>query len=193
MGYVVNEDGQTNSALVHDESCGYYAQRQLENPRDGGWLGPFETKDETVAEASATGRSDVKEAACCLPGPGIIEKAKGIVDSAKEGVRRSAEVLSGADIRRFEEFTDVVTTVVMGVHRDQTELRGRTADTERLIDELRREQEAVSRRLSNLERSMQTRLQESKFSSLSPWVVAFGAISAMALLLSVIAVVLAIS
>ena len=193
MGYVVNENRQTSSALVHDESCGCYAQRQLENPRDGEWLGPFESKDEAVAEASAAGHSEVKAADCCLSGTGIIDKAKGIVDSAKEGVRRSAEVLSGADIRRFEEFTDAVTTAVMGVHRDQTELRERTADAERLIDEQRREQEALSRRLSHLERLTQTRPQESKFSSLSPWVIAFGTISVMALLLSVIAVVMAIS
>ena len=194
MGYyVVNEDRRTSSALVHEESCGYYAQRQLENPRDGEWLGPFETKDEAFAEASATGRSDVKGATCCLPEPGIVDRAKGVVGSAKERVRRSAEVLSGADIRRFEEFTDAVTTAVMGVHRDQVELRERTADAERLIDDLKSEQEALSSRLSRLERSAQTRLGNSKFSSLSPWGIAFGAISAVALLLSVIAVVMAIS
>ena len=52
-------------------------------------------------------------------------------------------MLSGADIRRFEEFTDATTTAVIGVHRDQAELRERLAAVEERLEETRQGQAAV--------------------------------------------------
>ncbi len=193
MGFVVNEDKPTNSARVHDESCRNYLHPQTKNPRDGGWIGPFKTKDEAFAEARAIGRSDVKGAACCLAESAMPDRAKGVIGSAKQGVKRAVEVMSGADIRRFEEFTDAVTTAVIGVHRDQAELREQTAHFEKLIDDLKQEQDRLTSRMAYLERSVQTRAEESKVAGLSPWVIAFGAISAVALLLSAIAIVVSVS
>lgn len=195
MGYVVNEDKPTNSARIHDESCGYYSHRRPKNPRDGGWHGPFETKNEAFAEAWATGRSDVKAAACCVTEPGILDRAKGVIGSAKQRVRRSAEVMSGADIRRFEEFTDAVTTAVVGVHRDQAELRERLADTEQLIADLQRDQARLTDTLARLEHSTRSRnrSEQSEVASPSLWAIVFGVASVVAVLVSVAAMVIAIS
>ena len=128
-------------------------------------------------------------------GPGILNRVKGVVGSAKRGVERSAEVMSGADIRRFEEFTDAATTAIVGVHQDQAELRERLDASEQSLDELQQGQAKLAEGLTSVERSI-TRLsesEESSASSLSPWTIAFGAMSVAALLLSVVAVVVAVS
>ena len=143
-------------------------------PLDGGWLGPFETEDEALAEARATGRADVRVAECCLAEPGILDRARGAIGSATHRVRRSAEVLSGTDIRRFEEFTDAATTAVVGVHRDQAELRERLVAAEQTFDELQQRQAKLA-------------------VSLTRWVIVFGTIAAVALLASIVAVVIALS
>ena len=195
MGYVVNEDKPTNSALVHNETCKHYTDRLPKNPRDGEWHKSFGTEDEALAKARATGRADVRVANCCLAESGILDRAKGLIGSAKHGVRRSAEVMSGADIRRFEEFTDAATTAVVGVHRDQAELRERLVTTEQSLDELRQGQAKLEESLTRVEDSIRARAEseESTTSSTPRWVIVFGAMSAGALLLSVVAVVLAVS
>ena len=46
------------------------------------------------------------------------------VGSARQALARSFDRVTGAEFRRqFEEFTNVVTTTVLGIHRDQSELR----------------------------------------------------------------------
>ena len=46
--------------------------------------------------------------------------------SARQAFARSFDRLTGAEFReQFQEFTDVVTTTVLGIHRDQSELRHR--------------------------------------------------------------------
>ena len=56
---------------------------------------------------------------------------RGTVDSARQAFARSFDKLTGTEFRRqFEEFTTVVTTTVLGVHRDQSELRERLARVE---------------------------------------------------------------
>lgn len=192
MGYVVNEDRPTDSAHIHDETCGYHTDRRTKDPGDGGWLGPFETRDEAFAEARATGRSDVRGAGC-LGKRGILGRAKDAVGSAKQTVRRSADVMSGADIRRFEEFTDAVTTAVTGVHRDQSELRESLRVTEQSVGDLRGGQADLVERLSRLERTTHSlvRHEESGTAILSPWTLAFGVTSVAALVLSIVAIVMA--
>ena len=195
MGYVVNEDKPTNSAIVHRETCEHYIERRPKNPQDGGWLGSFETEDEAFAEAQDTGRADVRGAQCCLAETGILDRAKDAIGSATHRVRRSAEVMSGADIRRFEEFTDATTTAVIGVHRDQTELRERLAAAEQSLDELQQDQVKLAESLTRVEHSIGTRAEseESRAASQSRWTIAFGAVSGVALLLSIVAVVVAVS
>ena len=174
MGYVVNEDKPTNSALVHDETCEHYSDRLPKAPQDGGWHGPYESEDEALAKARATGRSDVRVAKCCLAEPGILDRAKGAIGSVTQRARRSAEVISGADIRRFEEFTDATTTAVIGVHRDQAELRERLAVAEQSLEDLQQRQAKVAE-------------------SLTRWVIVFGTVAAVALLASIVAVVMALT
>ncbi len=195
MGYVVNEDKPTNSAIVHTETCEHYIERRPKNPQDGGWLGPFETEDEAFAEAQDTGRADVRGAQCCLAETGILDRAKDAIGSATHRVRRSAEVMSGADIRHFEDFTDAATTAIIGVHRDQAELRERLTATEQSLDELQQGQAKLVEGLTRVEHSIRdlTESEESGADSLSPLTIAFGAMSAVALVLSIIAIVMAIS
>ena len=51
--------------------------------------------------------------------------------SARQAFGRSFERLTGAEFRRqFEEFSNVVTTTVLGIHRDQSELSDRLARIE---------------------------------------------------------------
>ena len=193
MGYVVNEDRPTDSARVHDETCGYYTNRRPKDPGDGGWLGPFETRDEALVEARSAGHSDVRETGCCLAGRGILGTAKSVVGSAKRTVRRSADVMSGEDIRRFEEFTDAVATTVTGIHRDQSELRERLRVTEQSVGDLRGGQADLAERLSRLELTTHSLIQheESDTASLSHWTIAFGVASVVALVLSIVAMAMA--
>ncbi len=138
--------------------------------------------------------------------PGVFDRARGAIGSAKQQVSRSAEVLSGSDIRRFDDFTDAATRAVVGVHRDQAELREHLADMDRRVEELRQEQLSVAARLETTEQSVRdTRQQQSELlqrvdefprseaESLSPATIAFGIMSAVALLLSIAAIVVSMS
>ena len=75
------------------------------------------------------------------------------LDATRRGVRRSGEVLSRADIRQFDEFTDAVTRVVVGLHRDQAELASRLAQLEQTIADLRQENARMTERLAGLEKA----------------------------------------
>ena len=51
---------------------------------------------------------------------------------------QSIDVMTGADIRRFDEFTDATTRVVVGLHQDLSELREQVARHQRVLDDDRR-------------------------------------------------------
>ena len=56
---------------------------------------------------------------------------RGTFDSARQAFARSFDRVTGVEFRRqFEEFTNVVTTTVLGIHRDQSELGERLAKVE---------------------------------------------------------------
>ena len=56
---------------------------------------------------------------------------RGTFLSARQAFGRSFDQLTGAEFRRqFEEFSNVVTTTVLGIHRDQLELSERLARIE---------------------------------------------------------------
>lgn len=58
---------------------------------------------------------------------GILGRVRNAVGTAKQTAKSSAEVMTGADIRRFEEFVDATATVVVGMHQDQRDLGKRLA------------------------------------------------------------------
>ena len=91
--------------------------------------------------------------------------------------------MTGADIRRFEEFTETATTAVVGVHRDQAELRERLAKTEQSIAEARQAQTRLIERLDAMEESMRTQGRPKM-----PAVISLG-MSAVALVLGIVAVI----
>ena len=143
---------------------------------------------------------------------GALDRARNVIGSARRQASRSAEVLSGADIRRFDEFTDATTRAVVGVHQDQEELREQLARTDQTLDEVRQRQAQLGEQLERLEQSvdrvlrgqdaLSARVEESTHSHaapegtggtrLSPWIIAIGA-AAVALLSSIAAIVVSLS
>ena len=141
--------------------------------------------------------------------PGIMGRAGAVARSAKRHVSRSAEVLSGADIRRFEDFTEAATTAIVGVHRDQAELREQLthieqsvndvgqaqdelreqiAQVERSVNDLRQTQDGLKGSLTRMDKSIRSEV-ESRRSGLSRWAIALGAVAVAALLLSIVSIV----
>ena len=76
------------------------------------------------------------------------------LDSARQTLRTSSEVLTGADIRQFDEFTDAVTRVVLGMHRDQADMAQRMTTIEQSIDEIRQTQAQLADRMASIERML---------------------------------------
>ena len=93
--------------------------------------------------------------------PGILGRVRSAVGTVKQTAKSSAEMMTGADIRRFEEFVDATTTVVVGMHRDQREL---------------------DKRLAQLER--QTAVRQS-----TTLIIGLGVVSVLALILSIVALI----
>ena len=61
----------------------------------------------------------------------------GRFQTARQAVGRSFDRVSGTESRRqFEEFSSVVTTTVLGVHRDQSDLRQRVEELERITEQM---------------------------------------------------------
>ena len=82
---------------------------------------------------------------------GILSRVGAVAGAAKRQVSRSAEVMTGADIRRFEDFTEAATTAVVGVHRDQAELRKQLDQIRQSVNDVQAE---VRERLSHIEQSV---------------------------------------
>ena len=85
---------------------------------------------------------------------GILGRVGDAAGAAGESMRRSAEVMTGADIRRFEEFTEAATTAVVGVHHDQAELREQIANKEQSIHALQQNQAELREQLAAKEQSI---------------------------------------
>lgn len=58
------------------------------------------------------------------------------LDSARRNLQRSGEVLTGADIHQFDDFTDAVTRVLIGMHRDQAAMARRLTLLENVVKEI---------------------------------------------------------
>ena len=116
--------------------------------------------------------------------PGIGDRLRETVRAAGEGVTGTADTITGVQFRRqFEDFTDAVTTAVVGVHRDQAELRNQ-------LDELEnaRKSDNTPQQIAAL-REQQDRLETSgRSGGTSPLVIVFGVVATLALALGIIAV-----
>ncbi len=114
----------------------------------------------------------------------------GIWGSVQQGVRVDREravgttdTITGVQFRRqFEDFTDAVTTTVVGVHRDQEELQERTDKLDSEVIEVQRTQGELRERVDKLE-------QNQKFILPPALVIAFGIMSGLALIIGVISLV----
>ena len=116
---------------------------------------------------------------------GIGDRFRASARSAGERVTGAADTITGVQFRRqFEDFTEAVTTAVVGMHRDQSEMRGRLEDLE-----ASGKSDDTTQQLSEL-RDRQDKLEATaKSGSASPLVIVFGIVSILALLLGIIAVV----
>ena len=137
-------------------------------------------KKATLAKSGLRAKSRLRAKAGTRAGS---DRARGVIGSARQQVSRSVDVMTGADIRRFDEFTNATTRAVVGVHQDLSELREQVVRTHRVVDEI---QERLTERLDRLEQSVGRR------TSRTPWIVAVGA-AAAALLLSIVAVLMSMS
>ena len=112
--------------------------------------------------------------------PRIGERFRESIRSAGESVTGTADTVTGVQFRRqFEDFTDVVTTAVVGVHRDQALLRERLEELE-ATDNVN----DISQQIAELRERLET---SGKSNRPSPLVIVFGIVSALALVLSIIA------
>lgn len=107
--------------------------------------------------------------------PDILDRVGAAASAAKQSVQRSTEVMSGADIRKFEDFTEAATTAIVGVHQDQAELREQLSRTEQSLHALQQEQATLRNDIARVKHGP------------SPWVVASGAVSIVALALGILA------
>ena len=113
----------------------------------------------------------------------LFDRAFGVIGSTKQKVSRSVDVMTGADIRRLDEFTDATTRAVVGVHQDVSELQGEVVRVQRVVDDMRASQQRQTERIERLE-------QIDRRTSLTPWIA--GA-AGLALVLSIVAVVMSAS
>ena len=76
-------------------------------------------------------------------GGGLMGRVKGVVDTA-----------TGQDIRKFEEFVEESTTVLVGLHRDQTVQAEKQSELDSGIEDVRQAQEALDAKQAQLEDGM---------------------------------------
>ena len=58
------------------------------------------------------------------------------LNTARETLKRSTEVISGSDIQRLDEFTDAATRVLMGLYRETVEQAERITRLEQTVSQL---------------------------------------------------------
>ena len=111
---------------------------------------------------------------------GRLQQAVGAVG---ERVTGTADTITGVQFRRqFEDFTDAVTTAVVGVHRDQGELQERADKLDAEVIEVQRIQEELRERVDKLDQNQNSKLP-------TALVIAFGIMSGLALIIGTISLV----
>ena len=73
-------------------------------------------------------------------GGGLMGRARGVFDTA-----------TGQDIRKFEEFVESATTVLVGLHRDQAATSGRLSELGDSVESIRQAQEEIDESLGRLD------------------------------------------
>ena len=104
--------------------------------------------------------------------PSILDRVGDAAGAARQRVQRSAEVMTGADIRKFEDFTEAATTAIIGVHQDQAELREQLAAKGQSVHDLQQEQAKLRDDIARVKYTL---------------VVTWGAVSIVALALGILA------
>lgn len=106
-------------------------------------------------DGSASDREKGEAAGAAEAGPGLMGRLLGVPRAVGDGVSGAVDAATGHTFReQFEEFTDAVTTTVIGVHHDQAKLTAKMA----LLDEamaqeiagVRQEQAGLHEQLSSL-------------------------------------------
>lgn len=128
--------------------------------------------------------------------PGLGDRLRDAVGSVGETVTGTADTITGLQFRKqFEDFTDAVTTAVVGVHRDQGDLRERVdaLESARQSDPTPQQVAELQGRVDALEAAGATPERAAKpekpgqANRRSPLTVAFGLVSVLALLLAILA------
>ena len=88
---------------------------------------------EQSAEAAAKAAKRAGEAVTTGAGHAGVSNQ---LNTARETVKRSTEVISGSDIRRLDEFTDAATVVLMGLYRETVEQAERITRLEQTVSQL---------------------------------------------------------
>lgn len=128
--------------------------------------------------------------------PGLGGRLRDAVGSVGETVTGTADTITGLQFRKqFEDFTDAVTTAVVGVHRDQGDLRERVdaLESAHQSDPTPQQVAELQGRVDALESAGNTPERAAKPEKSGPakgrstLIVAFGLVSALALLLAILA------
>ena len=123
----------------------HFGRRFLQNVRDKvDSVNQELQSNETLSQARETTRQGLDNAAEVGS-----EQVAGLV----QGVQRTGDVLTGADLRKFDEFTEAVTRVCIGLHRDNVELRSQLARLEQQLEESNLTQKDLIARLEILDGS----------------------------------------
>ena len=97
---------------------------------------------EAISDATDTARQGLQRSG---------EAISDATDTARQGLQRSGEVFTGADIRKFDDFTEAVTRVCVGLHQDNVQLRERIIHLEHALEESNRAQADLMERVAVLE------------------------------------------
>ncbi len=89
----------------------------------------------------------------------VEERLEEVSEEVFERVTKTVDVLTGEDIRRFNEFVDATTTVVVGLHRDQEELSARLSSEANAVGELSKSSSTVQQAIAEL-REAHTKLAD---------------------------------
>jgi cell division septum initiation protein DivIVA len=89
------------------------------------------------------------------------DKASEQVAEVAQGLQRSGEVLTGADIRKFDEFTEAVTRVCVGLYQDNVRLKEQVTALEVQLEETGQQQARLTQRIAALEGQVAARSGDS--------------------------------
>ena len=88
-------------------------------------------------------------------GPGLVNRLRGVSKTVGDGVFGAVDVATGRAFReQFGEFTDAVTTTVVGMHQDQAKLTEKLALLNDATTRARQGRTELRERLASIERRL---------------------------------------